>query len=58
MTATILSILGIWGFIDGDTTASLVFTLLVVCAGVGVSGAMIDKFFKDKDSTDITKEKE
>ena len=44
---TVLSVLGIWGIIQGDTVWQLVFTLVVVAIGLGVSGGMIDKFFKD-----------
>jgi hypothetical protein len=48
LTCTLFGVLGIWGFIQGDTVYQLVGTLLVVAVGLGVSGSMIDQFFKDK----------
>ena len=48
LLATILTILGIWEVLSGDVTMKLVGTLIVICAGLGVSAGMLDKFFENK----------
>lgn len=44
---TILSVLGIWGFLRGDTVWQMISTLVAVAIGLGVSGNLGDKFFRD-----------
>lgn len=46
LAATVLSILGIWGLIGGDTVWRLLATLGACAGGLGVAGAMLDRFFK------------
>jgi hypothetical protein len=47
MLCTLLGIGGVWGIIQGETAWQLFGTLVVVAIGLGTSGAMIDRFFKD-----------
>jgi hypothetical protein len=47
MFCTLLGIGGVWGVIKGETAWQLFYTLIVVAVGLGTSGVMIDRFFKD-----------
>lgn len=47
MLCTLLGIGGVWGVIKGDTAWQLFGTLVVVAIGLGTSGLMIDRFFRD-----------
>lgn len=48
IATTLLSVLGIWGVLSGEVAVQLVITLVVVAGGLGVSAAMLDRFFKDE----------
>lgn len=49
--ATLLSVLGIWGFLPGETAIQCVVTLVITSIGLGAAGSLIDTFFKDPDKT-------
>jgi hypothetical protein len=38
---TVLSILGIWGFIEGETATQSVFSLVVLAIGLTAAGSLI-----------------
>jgi hypothetical protein len=47
LNATFLSVLGIWGVIEGEAVWQMIITLFVLAVGLGVSGRIISMFFKD-----------
>lgn len=43
--STILGVLGIWEVINAASSGKLIGTAFVLAAGLGVAGALLDKFF-------------
>lgn len=47
LACTVLGILGVWGYIKGDTAWRCVWTLVVVTIGLGTASGVLHKFFGD-----------
>ena len=45
---TAIAACGVWGLVEEDVAWRLFATLVVAATGLGVSGAMFDRYFKEK----------
>ena len=56
LSTTMLAVAGIWGIVSEANAYKMFWTLVSAAIGLGVSGSMLDTFFKDDVVDDETED--